>query len=372
MESQKSKRIAIVSVNSNVYSETFIRAHVELIEGEKFFLYGGYKPLYYKGESLVLLVPLFKRFIIKHLLRKNLLDYSIGDFLKKKKIEVILAEYGPTGCAVMEIAERLNIPLVVHFHGYDASSINLITEYKEQYKKLFGYAFRIIAVSNQMKENLIKMGAPKSKIIYAPCGPDLIFSDVSPNYTDSNSVLFAGRFVDKKAPWILIEVMRRILQTGINIKLVMVGDGVLLSTCKGLVKINGLGNSIDFHGAVSHQKVKELMGNSFCYIQHSVTTADGETEGTPVSIQEASQAGLAVISTRHAGISDVVIHGETGFLVDEFDVESMTQYLLFLHNNRQLAREMGMKGKIWIRENFSLVKHISILNNALDDAIGRC
>jgi colanic acid/amylovoran biosynthesis glycosyltransferase len=371
MGSQRNRKIAIVSVNANAYSESFIKAHIDLLEGEKFFLYGAYKPIYYCEKPLVLLIPSLKRFFVKYILKKNLLDYSIRYFLRKNNINVILAEYGPTGCAMMNIAKELNIPLVVHFHGYDASSVKLLNEYRDQYKQLFGFAGRIVAVSLQMQENLIKMGAKEQKVVYAPYGPASIFTDIVPDYNNSGSALFVGRFVDKKAPWLLIEIMKKVLVKGINIKLVMAGDGVLLDTCRGLVKFYGLENNIIFPGAVSHTEVKNLMAKSFCYIQHSVTTSDGETEGTPVSILEASQAGLPVISTKHAGIPDVIIHGETGFLVDEFDIDSMAEYLLILNSNRELAREMGMKAKIRISENFSLEKHISTLNNVLEEAIER-
>lgn len=369
MESQRSRKIAIISVNSSAYSETFIKAHIDFLEGEKFLLYGSYKPLYYSERSLVLGLPFFKKLFLKYVLRANLLDYSIRYFLRKYKIDIILAEYGPTGCAIMDIAEELKIPLIVHFHGYDASSVKLINEYKDSYTKMFRYASTIIAVSHQMRENLIKMGADEKKVVYDPYGPASIFTDIVPDYDKSDQILFVGRFVDKKAPYLLIEIMKKVLARGVNIKLVMAGDGVLLDICKIMVKISGLQMNTTFPGAVSHTEVKNLMAKSFCYIQHSVTTSDGETEGTPVSILEASQAGLPVISTRHAGISDVIADGETGFLVDEFDIDAMAEYLLLLNNNRELAREMGMKAKKRICDSFSLEKHISILNREIEKAI---
>jgi glycosyltransferase involved in cell wall biosynthesis len=362
-------RIAIVSPNKKTYSETFIKAHVELLEGEKFFLYGSYKPLYHSEKSLVFLLPVFKRILMKYVFKTDILDYSIMYFLRKNKVELILAEYGPTGCAMLPIARKLIIPLIVHFHGYDASSKRLLIEYQESYKNLFEYSNCIIAVSLQMQENLIKIGAKKEKVVYDPYGPASAFIDIAPDYYNSDTVLFVGRFVDKKAPYLLIEIMKNVRDKGIQLKLVMAGDGVLLDTCRGLVKIHNLEDYIIFPGVASHTKVRDLMANSFCYIQHSVTTRDGETEGTPVSILEASQAGLPVISTKHAGIPDVIIHGETGFLVNEFDVDSMTEYLILLNGDRKLAHKMGMRGKKRVIEKFSLEKHISILNYEIEKAV---
>jgi colanic acid/amylovoran biosynthesis glycosyltransferase len=364
-------RLVIISPNRSVYSETFIKAHSDFLDGEKFFLYGSYKPIYYCEKPLVKFIPLFKRFYLKYVLKKNLLDYSIRYFLRKNKIDVILAEYGPTGCAIMDIAKELKIPLIVHFHGYDASSVKLISEYRDRYRKLFVYASSVVAVSLLMKENLVKLGADENKVVYDPYGPALFFNDIFPDYDNADSALFVGRFVDKKAPWLLIEMMKRLLAKGVITKLIMAGDGTLLETCKGMVKIYGLEKNIVFTGAISQAEVKNLMTHSFCYIQHSITTSDGETEGTPVSILEASLAGLPVVSTKHAGIPDVIIHGETGFLVDELNIDKMAEYMLLLLNNRELAREMGMKGKKRISENFSLEKHILTLNKVLGEAVER-
>jgi glycosyltransferase involved in cell wall biosynthesis len=65
------------------------------------------------------------------------------------------------------------------------------------------------------------------------------------------------------------------------------------------------------------------------FIQHSITDPDtGDEEGLPASIQEAMAHSLAVISTRHAGIPEVVEEGVTGWLVDEGDVEKMAIAIL--------------------------------------------
>lgn len=362
-------KLAIISPNVSSYSETFIKAHVDLLNGEKFLLYGSYMPIYYSGSSIVLTLSSIKRFFLKYVLKINLLEYSIKHFLQKNKINIILAEYGPTGCAILKIAKELNIPLMVHFHGFDASSRKIIDEYQDQYKLLFEYAARVIAVSLKMKSDLIEMGVREGKLIYNPCGPSNDFADIIPNYYHSDSICFVGRFVDKKAPLILIEVMNRILRMEIKIRLIMAGDGVLLESCKSLVKIYGLEKSIIFSGTLNHSEVRDLMKDSFCYIQHSITSTEGETEGTPVSIMEASLAGLPVISTNHGGIPDIIIHSETGFIVDEYDIDSMVEYLLLLNGNRKLAREMGMRAKKRISENFTLGKHISVLNCEIEKAL---
>ena len=79
-------------------------------------------------------------------------------------------------------------------------------------------------------------------------------------------------------------------------------------------------------------------------------------------------AGLPVISTRHAGIPDVVIEGETGLLVNENDIDEMANHIIFLAENRNKAKEMGINGKNRIKSNFTLEKHIQTLNNLIYEA----
>ena len=104
--------------------------------------------------------------------------------------------------------------------------------------------------------------------------------------------------------------------------------------------------------------------------QHSVMSATGDCEGTPVSILEAGATGLPVVSTRHAGIPDVVIEGETGLLVDEHDDTSMAQHMIRLAQEPELAGRMGKAAREHIQKNFSKELRIgnlwSIINSCIE------
>jgi glycosyltransferase involved in cell wall biosynthesis len=76
---------------------------------------------------------------------------------------------------------------------------------------------------------------------------------------------------------------------------------------------------VTFHGAQSHDFVRDRLERTQFFLQHSVTAADGNTEGLPTAIQEAMACGCVTVSTRHAGIPEAIDEGRTGFLVDEHD-----------------------------------------------------
>jgi len=126
---------------------------------------------------------------------------------------------------------------------------------------------------------------------------------------------------------------------------------------------------IPFLGVITPEFYRELLSNSLAFVQHSITADNGDMEGTPVALSEASIAGLPVISTFHAGIPDVIVHGKTGLLSHEHDVEDMANNMLQVLNDKELAKKMGASGKQYMRENFSLDKHIKILQNLLEQAV---
>jgi colanic acid/amylovoran biosynthesis glycosyltransferase len=144
-------------------------------------------------------------------------------------------------------------------------------------------------------------------------------------------------------------------------RLVMIGDGPLLDASKRLAQAMHIDYTVDFRGAQPHQDVASTMQRVRAFVQHSLRPSDGDSEGTPVAILEASASGLPVISTRHAGIPDVVIGGETGILVDESNVDSMAQAMIRIAQDPQLAMQMGQAGRRRIENAFSMEKSIDNL-----------
>lgn len=290
--------------------------------------------------------------------------------LKKESVQVILAEYGITAAESLHSIKYLKIPIVVHFHGYDASRRDIIKSYGSRYLDVFDYAHSVIVVSHRMKRDLIDLGCPESKIILNPYGPNEQFFALKPIY-DSQQFLSVGRFVEKKAPHLTILAFKKVLSKFPKAKLKMVGDGVLWNLCKELLIHLGLSNNIELIGSRTVNEVQTLMEQSLAFVQHSVIAPNGDSEGTPVAVLEAQAAGLPVISTYHAGIPDVVINGKTGLLCQEHDIDAMAANMMNLLNTPSFAKQMGMAGRKRVNENFSIEKHLKILAFCINNAIGK-
>ena len=134
-----------------------------------------------------------------------------------------------------------------------------------------------------------------------------------------NRFLAVGRFIDKKRPDLTVRAFCEAAKDHPDAMLEMIGDGPLMPACKALVAKSGLDGQVLFHGELPHDAVRDRLSRAQFFLQHSVTAPDGNTEGLPTAIQEAMAAGAVVLSTRHAGIPEIVRHGETGLLVAEND-----------------------------------------------------
>jgi glycosyltransferase involved in cell wall biosynthesis len=241
----------------------------------------------------------------------------------------------------------------------------IVDEYFDKYQEMFEIAKFVIVVSNEMRNDIVRLGCPKEKIIHNPCGPNNQFASVQPDYKKKN-ILSIGRFVPKKAPHIAILAFAEITDNHPDSRLTMIGDGPMHNECITLSKDLGLDTKIDFPGALDRYEIIKIMNESSLFIQHSVQTDAGDKEGSPVSIMEASLAGLPIVSTNHAGITESVVNEKTGFLVKENDITSFAEKINLLLDSDQLRTSMGKNARLHIQENFSLEDHLNKLKSVIN------
>ncbi|MGV4478984.1 glycosyltransferase [Ornithobacterium rhinotracheale] len=363
---KKKLNIALLSPSKDAFSETFIRVHKDSLYGNIFYYFNGIPPEFLEKEGKI--NPLWMKipnFIIGKIIGNPIFDeqQALKKSLKKNKIELVFAEYGNMGNAVVDMCKELNIPLITHFHGADISVSSNVKD-NNGYKKVFEYSKKIISVSSVMTKKMIALGCPENKIVYTPCAANDKFREINP-ILDSQDLLFVGRFVEKKAPDFLIESFKLVVENIPNARLIMVGDGPLMNKCMTLADKLDLNNNIIFKGVLAQSEIINLFKNVRAYVQHSVTGQNGDQEGTPVSISEASMAGLPIISTRHGGIMDIIVENETGLLTDEFDKENTAKNMIKILTDLDLAILLGKNGKKRMIENYSMENHISKLNNAI-------
>lgn len=365
-------KIAFVLPKKNILTETFIQNHVDLLQGEKLIYNGGLVPAFLGDKKLTVQFGISRRIQnkIPGMRLKDHLNYAQRAFyqsLQETKPDVVLAEYGVTGASVVPMLKELGIPLVVHFHGYDASKYDILKQYKTAYEDMFQYAKAMIAVSHQMTEKLLSLGAPKEKVVYNCYGPKDIFFEIEPTF-QNNAFLSVGRFVEKKSHHLAILAFHKIMDRHADSKLILIGDGPYKLFCEDIVKALGMTGRVEFTGALEHEDVHRHLAGCLCFVQHSRIAGSGDMEGTPLSILESQAAGIPVVSTYHAGIPDVVVHNETGYLVEENDIDGMASAMASILQDREKTMAMGRAAKVRCKAHFTLQRHIASLQQVLEKA----
>jgi len=376
-------RICVVTPAKIGLTETFIRSHIERLPHDVVYMHGYRLNYTWKEHKLsewheekygprshrwLNLLPRFLEFRMRRRFFPPVTGFEITqDFLRSREIDVVLAEYGTAAAFITPVCVSLGIPLVAHFHGFDASRYKTLEDFARTYRDMFNFASSVISVSHAMSQALLKLGCPPEKIRYNPYGPDPRFFQVTPDYS-SRTLIAVGRQTGKKAPYLTLDAFRHALETCPDLRLRMIGDGELFEVSARLVKAWNLDEKVDFVGPVEPAAIRESMGAAFAFVQHSVQVQNGDSEGTPVAILEAGAAGLPVISTRHAGIPEVIVDKETGFVVEPGNSRDMAKRIVQLANNRKLAKKMGKAARLHVREKYSMDRHINELNQILVEA----
>jgi glycosyltransferase involved in cell wall biosynthesis len=366
-------RIALLSPDQDSASSTFIAAHRNYLAGNIFYYYKNWCPTCLMDYGQIASVGELIWFFIKDkILGANLTfrQQALRNSLSKNKVDVVFAEYGPVGVQALPICKQLNLPLVVIFHGFDAHERATVERYAKDYRLLFEYAHSVIAVSIYMKETLHKMGCPEAKLVWTPCGPNDRFFEIEPQ-SNGKHLVGVGRLTAKKSPMTTIKSFAKVLNSYPDAQLTLAGKGELLKVCQQLIKELDIEQNVHLLGNISPNNVFELFSSATAFVQHSTTAPSGDSEGTPVAILEASAASLPIVSTFHAGIPDVVLDKKTGILVNENDEVGMTKAMLEILRNPKNAQKMGAEGRKFVFENFSMNRHIGILNKILSKAAGR-
>lgn len=207
-------------------------------------------------------------------------------------------------------------------------------------KRFYPFSYGIIAQTEKAKEvHLEKFKHNNISVIGNPI-PDLYDSSIE----RKNVILNVGRFISSKNQSFLIDIFSEL-----NLhdwELWFLGDGDLKEECIHKASASNLKNQIKFFGNVKDVK--------YFYNSCSIFAFTSSSEGFPNSLGEALSAGLACISFDcSAGPSDLIVHGENGFLTQVLNKEEFKKYLFELVSDLNLRRKFSMNSARKIVENYS-------------------
>jgi glycosyltransferase involved in cell wall biosynthesis len=159
--------------------------------------------------------------------------------------------------------------------------------------------------------------------------------------------MYAGMLIYLKGIQDLIRAMHAVLQQHPQIKLVIAGKGVEEQKLRSLALELGITEHVMFAGHLDQSMLADYMKNCLALILPSLT------EGLPRVVIEAQMLGKPVIASQVGGIPEIIADGETGFLVEPQDWQSLARAMLKIIENPALAERMGSAAQTRVREKFN-------------------
>lgn len=299
--------------------------------------------------------------------------------LAQRPVDLIHAHFAVDALYALEVARRLDVPLITTFHGFDVTTHwgALLrsrkvswTHYALFRRKLFRRGDRFIAVSHFIRERAVRLGVPEEKLVTHYIGVDTeAIRPPERRPSDGFTVLHVARLVEKKGTAYLIRAFRQVARRFPDARLVIIGDGPLRRPLEDLAESLGVDGRVSFLGTLPHRDVLDWMGRADVLCLPSVAATSGDSEGLGMVLLEAAATGVPVIGTRHGGIPEAVVDEVTGFLVPEKSAADLAERLTYLAEHPTARVRMGREARNMAVERFDLKKQTEKLERIYDDVL---
>jgi colanic acid/amylovoran biosynthesis glycosyltransferase len=186
------------------------------------------------------------------------------------------------------------------------------------------------------------------KLFISRCGLDTFGRPRRAERTGRIRFCSVGRLSPEKGQAGLLDAFRSTLDGGVDAELHLVGDGPLRLELERRSASLGLSSRVVFHGQLTEEEVAEIMAKSDVFVMSSFM------EGLPVVIMEAFAASVPVVAPGVAGIPELVIDGQTGFLFPPSDWDALSEAMTQLAKDPGLRARVGERGRRKVAEQHEL------------------
>ena len=284
----------------------------------------------------------------------RLVDLATTTTLRRLAPDLVHAHFGPDAAYVARAANRLHVPLVATFHGFDLTKSAEAMRgarvaydvYLDMGAALFGRLSAILTVSDFLRRILVERGVDPDRIDVIPCGVDTASITWTPVRPDG-PVVFVGRLTAKKGVADLIEAVGSVPDRP---QVVVIGDGPLRAELEA--QAARLRVEVDFRGVQSSAQVAAAMQSASLVAMPSRRAHTGDAEGLGVVALEAAAAGRPVVGYVHGGLPEAVLDGVTGRLVPEGDVAALARALVELRADPAAMQRYGTAAREHVRTTF--------------------
>lgn len=298
--------------------------------------------------------------------------------LRDRDPKLIHAHFGVDAVYAQPLANRLDIPLITTFHGFDAtmSTPALLRSRKPAWWNYVFFRHALAAegalflcVSEYIQRRVVALGFPDQRTRVHYIGVDTDKIRPATKVTDKPTIIHVARLVEKKGTRDLIDAVAIVARSISDVELKVVGIGPLDGALRKLSHERGLENVVHFLGAQPHAQVLHLISQASILALPSVEARSGDAEGLGMVLLEAAACGVPAVANRHGGIPEVVLDGMTGSLCAEHDVQGLAAALTELLRNDSLRRRMGDAARDRAERHFNLKRQSFALESAYQEVL---
>lgn len=247
--------------------------------------------------------------------------------------------------------------LVTTLHGWILGK-GLKKLYVSLDKAILPFFDLVIAVSAPIAETARKKGAKHVELIHNAIDetawrPETACLDFVQELPDAiKSVGFVGRISKEKGPLDFVKIAARVLEFLPACRFAVAGDGPLLQEMQTMVSDMGIKADFVFLGQLSPERTKNL------YRRVNLVLSPSHTEGLPNTLLEACAMQKPVVATDVGGVASLIENGFNGFLFSKGDIEGMSQAVIRILKDDELAIKLGLNGRQRICDAFSFKKRV--------------
>jgi glycosyltransferase involved in cell wall biosynthesis len=193
---------------------------------------------------------------------------------------------------------------------------------------VFSYTHAYLAIGKKCTEFLVHYKVKKSKIFFCPLTIDIEYYKKFKNTEKKYDLMFSGQFIDRKMPLFFCQVAKKLMDRGINVKVLIIGNGPMKQDFLDALKDNKI--TFEYPGFIQQ---KELPGY---YASSRIFLMPTKLDHWGLVANEALAAGTPVITCDNAGAAnDLVLPGETGYVLP-LDVEVWANHVQLLLSNPEI------------------------------------
>src|SRR6266403_657827 len=294
-----------------------------------------------------------------------------ADHFKRRGVDHVHVHFANRAAhTAMFLKEISGIPFSVTAHGQDfmkdLGSDDLLREICD--------AAEFVAAETDYSRDLLRQRCPNSaaKIHRVYNGIDLgRFPALRSANNHVPRIVSVGRLVPFKGFDDLIDACAELARRRIDFVCDIIGDGPRRETLQAKIEQLDLSSRVNLLGSLSQGAVLEKLQAAQIFALASTTDAQGATDVFPTVILEAMASARPVVSTRLAGIPELVVDGQTGMLAPPGDSTALAHALEQLLRHPELRLRFGDAGRARIEQDFRIEKTVAPLIEILERSCSR-